>query len=90
MKTYNNTKVVKIAMEYGCITVKDFAEFVKSHNDGFRVINNWFMKGETLFSLFSMLFSWIKNSLNSFLNKYFMFSFILYLYTLLTSTTLSQ
>jgi hypothetical protein len=40
MKTYNNSKVVKIAMEYGCVTVKDFAEFVKSYNDGLRVIND--------------------------------------------------
>jgi hypothetical protein len=40
MKTYNNTKVVKIAMEYGCVTVKDFAEFVKSYNDGLRVITD--------------------------------------------------
>ena len=38
MKNYNNSEAIKIAIEYGCKTVKDFAEFVKSYNDGLRVI----------------------------------------------------
>jgi hypothetical protein len=38
MKNHTNNEAIKIAMEYGCKTVKDFAEFVKSYNDGLRVI----------------------------------------------------
>ncbi len=38
MKHYSDSNVIKIAIEYGCKTVKDFAEFVKSYNDGLRVI----------------------------------------------------
>jgi hypothetical protein len=38
MSKYNNRDAVKIAIEYGCKTVKDFAEFVKSYNAGLRVI----------------------------------------------------
>jgi len=38
MKTQSNNETVKIAIEYGCKTVKDFAEFVRSYNDGLRVI----------------------------------------------------
>jgi hypothetical protein len=39
MKNYTNSEAVKIAIEYGCKTVKDFAEFIKSYNEGLRVIN---------------------------------------------------
>jgi len=38
MKHYTSSDAVKIAIEYGCKTAKDFAEFVKSYNDGLRVI----------------------------------------------------
>ena len=38
MKNYSNSDTVKIAIEYGCKTVKDFAEFMKSYNAGLRVI----------------------------------------------------
>jgi len=38
MKNYSNNDTVKIAIEYGCKTVKDFAEFIKSYNEGLRVI----------------------------------------------------
>jgi len=38
MKNYSNSDTVKIAIEYGCKTVKDFAEFMKSYNVGLRVI----------------------------------------------------
>jgi len=38
MKNYSNSDAVKIAIEYGCKTVKDFAEFMKSYNAGLRVI----------------------------------------------------
>jgi len=38
MKNYSNTEAVKIAIEYGCKTVKDFAEFIKCYNNGLRVI----------------------------------------------------
>jgi hypothetical protein len=38
MKSSTNSQSVKIAIEYGCKTVKDFAEFIKSYQDGLRVI----------------------------------------------------
>ena len=38
MKHYTNREAVKIALEYGCTTVKEFAEFVKFYHDGLRVI----------------------------------------------------
>jgi len=39
MNDYRNSEAVKIAIEYGCKTVKDFAEFIKFYNEGLRVIN---------------------------------------------------
>lgn len=33
-----NTNSVKIAIQHGCKTVKDFAKFVKCHNDALRII----------------------------------------------------
>ena len=38
MKSYTNREAVRIAIEYGCKTVKEFAQFVKSYNEGLRVI----------------------------------------------------
>ena len=38
MKHYTSSGAVKIAIEHGCKTAKDFAEFVKSYNEGLRVI----------------------------------------------------
>ena len=38
MKNYTNSESVRIAIEYGCKTVKDFAKFIKSYNEGLRVI----------------------------------------------------
>jgi len=35
----NRNEVIKIAIEYGCTTVKEFAEFIKFYNEGLRVIN---------------------------------------------------
>ena len=38
MRSYSNSEAVKIAMEHGCKTVKEFAEFIKFYNEGLRVI----------------------------------------------------
>ena len=29
---HNSKRVVKLAMEHGCVTVKDFAFFIKEHH----------------------------------------------------------
>jgi len=38
MKNYSNIEAVKIAIEYGCRTVTDFAKFIKCYNNGLQVI----------------------------------------------------
>jgi len=37
MKNYTNSEAVRIAIEYGCRTVKEFADFVKSYNEELKV-----------------------------------------------------
>ena len=39
MNTHTNSNAVKIAIEYGCKTAKDLAEFIRYYNEGLRVIN---------------------------------------------------
>jgi len=35
----NRNEVIKIAIEHGCRTVKEFAEFIRFYNEGLRVID---------------------------------------------------
>jgi len=38
MNSYNGGEAIRIAMENGCQTAKEFAEFIKLYNEGLRVI----------------------------------------------------
>jgi len=39
MRNYTSNEAVKIAIEHGCKTVKDFAEFIKIYNEGLISVN---------------------------------------------------
>lgn len=40
MNGFNSSEAMKIAIEHGCKTVKEFAEFIKLYNKGLVVVND--------------------------------------------------
>lgn len=39
IKNYTSSEALRLAIEYGCKTVKEFSEFIKSYNEGLLIIN---------------------------------------------------
>ncbi len=39
MSNYSSMEAMRIAIEYGCKTVKEFSDFIKIYNNNLRVTN---------------------------------------------------